>query len=49
MSNVTLCLWCDAAAEEAARSYAQTFPDSGVGAVRRAPSDSPSGQAAMRR
>lgn len=45
MSNVTLCLWYDGSAEEAARFYAETFPDSRVGAVNRAPSDYPSGQA----
>ena len=45
MSNATLCLWYDGAAEEAARFYAQTFPDSSVGAVQRAPSDFPSGHA----
>ena len=32
-------------AEEAARFYAQTFPDSAVGAVRRAPGDFPGGKA----
>jgi predicted 3-demethylubiquinone-9 3-methyltransferase (glyoxalase superfamily) len=45
MSHVTLCLWYDGAAEEAARFYAETFPDSRVGAVQRAPSDYPSGKA----
>jgi predicted 3-demethylubiquinone-9 3-methyltransferase (glyoxalase superfamily) len=45
VSNVTLCLWYDGAAEEAARFYANTFPDSRVGAVQRAPSDYPSGKA----
>jgi hypothetical protein len=39
MSHATLCLWYDKAAEEAARFYAQTFPDSHVGAVHRAPGD----------
>ena len=32
------------AAEEAARFYAKTFPDSSVGAVHRAPGDFPSGK-----
>jgi predicted 3-demethylubiquinone-9 3-methyltransferase (glyoxalase superfamily) len=41
----TICLWCDHDAEEAARFYAQTFPDSAVGAVLRAPADFPSGKA----
>lgn len=38
----TICLWYDADAEEAARFYADTFPDSAVGAVHRAPADNPS-------
>ncbi len=41
----TLCLWYDGTALEAAQFYAQTLPDSQVGAVRRAPSDFPSGKA----
>jgi predicted 3-demethylubiquinone-9 3-methyltransferase (glyoxalase superfamily) len=44
-NDVTLCLWYDGAAEEAAHFYAQTFPNSRVGAVHRAPSDYPSGKA----
>ena len=40
----TICLWFDGGAEEAARFYAATFPDSSVGAVHRAPSDYPSGR-----
>lgn len=40
----TICLWYDGDAEHAARFYAKTFPDSSVGAVRRAPSDFPSGK-----
>jgi 2-polyprenyl-6-hydroxyphenyl methylase/3-demethylubiquinone-9 3-methyltransferase len=40
----TLCLWYDGQAEEAARFYAQTFPDSSVDAVLRAPGDYPSGK-----
>ena len=42
MTDVTLCLWYDKDAEDAARFYAATFPDSAIGAVRRAPSDNPS-------
>jgi len=38
----TICIWYDKEAEEAARFYAKTFPDSEVTAVRRAPSDNPS-------
>jgi len=45
MNSVTLCLWYDRSAEEAARFYAATFPNSQVGAVERAPSDYPSGKA----
>lgn len=40
----TVCLWYDRDAEEAARFYAKTFPDSSVGTVYRAPSDFPSGK-----
>ena len=39
----TICLWYDKDAEAAARFYAQTFPDSEVVAVHRAPSDFPGG------
>lgn len=41
----TICLWFDTEAEEAARFYAATFPDSTVTAVHRAPGDYPSGKA----
>ena len=40
----TICLWYECDAEEAARFYAKTFPDSSVGAVHRAPGDHPSGK-----
>jgi predicted 3-demethylubiquinone-9 3-methyltransferase (glyoxalase superfamily) len=43
-SKNTLCLWFDGTAEEAARFYAETFPDSAVGAIMRAPGDYPSGK-----
>jgi len=43
-SKNTICLWYDRTAEEAAKFYAATFPDSKVGAVRRAPADFPSGK-----
>jgi predicted 3-demethylubiquinone-9 3-methyltransferase (glyoxalase superfamily) len=39
-----VCIWYDTDAEDAARFYASTFPDSSVGAVMRAPSDNPSTQ-----
>jgi predicted 3-demethylubiquinone-9 3-methyltransferase (glyoxalase superfamily) len=45
MAKNTICLWYDKNAEAAARFYAETFPDSVVGAVHRAPSDYPSGKA----
>jgi predicted 3-demethylubiquinone-9 3-methyltransferase (glyoxalase superfamily) len=40
----TICLWYERDAEEAARFYARTFPDSFVEAVHRAPGDFPSGK-----
>ena len=40
----TICLWYNGDAEEAARFYAETFPDSSVDAVHRAPGDYPSGK-----
>jgi 2-polyprenyl-6-hydroxyphenyl methylase/3-demethylubiquinone-9 3-methyltransferase len=40
----TICLWYDGDAEDAARFYAKTFPDSSVGAVLLAPGDFPSGK-----
>jgi len=44
VSKNTICLWFDGAAEEAARFYAETFPDSRVNAVYRAPGDYPAGK-----
>ena len=41
----TICIWFDTDALDAATFYAETFPDSNVGAVFRAPSDYPSGKA----
>ena len=40
----TICLWYDGTAMDAARFYAETFPDSAVGAVMRAPGDYPDGK-----
>src|SRR6201989_1433243 len=45
MAKNTICIWYDKDAEGAARFYAETFPDSAVGTISRAPSDYPSGKA----
>ena len=42
--NIVPCLWFNKNAEEAARFYAKTFPDSCVTAVRKSPSDYPNGK-----
>ena len=39
----TICLWYDGGALEAARFYAETFADSSVGTLMRAPGDYPAG------
>jgi predicted 3-demethylubiquinone-9 3-methyltransferase (glyoxalase superfamily) len=44
MAKNTICLWYDKDAEAAARFYAETFPDSAVGAIHRAPGDYPFGK-----
>lgn len=44
IAKLTTVLWFDGDAEEAARFYAATFPDSSVGGVFRAPSDFPGGK-----
>lgn len=44
MATNTICLWYDGAAMDAARFYADTFPNSAVGAVMRAPGDYPDGK-----
>lgn len=43
MKKNTICLWYDSDAEDAARFYAATFPDSNVGAIHTAPGDYPGG------
>jgi predicted 3-demethylubiquinone-9 3-methyltransferase (glyoxalase superfamily) len=43
VSKNTICLWYDGTALDAAQFYAQTFPDSKVTAVHRAPGNYPSG------
>ena len=40
----TICLWFDSTAEDAAKFYAATFPDTRVTGVHRAPGDYPAGQ-----
>ncbi len=40
----TICLWYDGTALDAAQFYAQTFPDSAVQAVHKAPGDYPAGK-----
>jgi predicted 3-demethylubiquinone-9 3-methyltransferase (glyoxalase superfamily) len=40
----TICLWFDKDAQEAARFYAATFPDSKMTAVHKAPGDYPGGK-----
>jgi predicted 3-demethylubiquinone-9 3-methyltransferase (glyoxalase superfamily) len=45
MSKIATCLWFDKNAEEAARFYAATFPDSRVTAVHKSPTDYPNGKA----
>ncbi len=44
MSKNTICLWYDGTALEAAQFYAETFADSAVKAVMRAPGDYPDGK-----
>ena len=44
MAKNTICLWYEKDAEAAAHFYAETFPDSAIGAITRAPGDFPSGK-----
>jgi 2-polyprenyl-6-hydroxyphenyl methylase/3-demethylubiquinone-9 3-methyltransferase len=43
--RIATCLWFDRNAEEAAKFYTATFPDSRITAVRKSPSDYPNGKA----
>lgn len=43
-SKNTICLWFNNDAVDAANFYAQTFPDSAVQAIHRAPGDYPAGK-----
>ena len=45
MTKNTICLWFEGGAEDAARFYAESFPDSSIGAVHAAPADYPDGKA----
>jgi predicted 3-demethylubiquinone-9 3-methyltransferase (glyoxalase superfamily) len=45
MSSIAPCIWFDGNAEEAARFYANMFPESRIDAVRGAPADFHSGKA----
>ncbi|MGB1950070.1 MAG: VOC family protein [Marinobacter sp.] len=40
----TICLWFNGGADEAARFYAETFPESSVSGILRAPGDFPAGK-----
>lgn len=44
ISKNTVCIWFDGAALEAASFYAQTIPDSALGAITYAPGDYPDGK-----
>ena len=44
MAKNVICLWYDGTAEDAAKFYAKTFPNSSVTAVHRAPGDYPAGK-----
>lgn len=44
MAKNTICLWYNNDAEDAARFYAKTFPNSSVGATHYAPGDYPDGK-----
>jgi predicted 3-demethylubiquinone-9 3-methyltransferase (glyoxalase superfamily) len=44
VAKIQPCLWFDHNAEEAAKFYADTFPDTRVGKVHRAPGDYPDGK-----
>ena len=42
--QAAVCLWFEKDAEAAARFYSETFPNSAMGAIQRAPGDYPAGQ-----
>ena len=45
MNKNRICLWYNGDAEEAARFYTQTFPNSSISAVHKSPADYPAGKA----
>ena len=44
MTKNTICLWYNRDAEDAAKFYADTFPNSSVGRIHKAPGDYPDGK-----
>jgi 2-polyprenyl-6-hydroxyphenyl methylase/3-demethylubiquinone-9 3-methyltransferase len=42
-NQAAVCIWYDHGAEQAARFYAETFPNSSVGAIHKAPGEFPDG------
>lgn len=44
MNKNTICLWYNRDAEDAARFYAEVFPNSSVGQIHKAPGDYPDGK-----
>lgn len=44
VAKIQPCLWFDKDGEEAARFYAETFPDTRIDAIHRSPGDYPSGR-----
>ncbi len=44
MNKNTICLWYNRDAEDAAKFYADTFPNSSVGRIHKAPGDYPDGK-----
>jgi predicted 3-demethylubiquinone-9 3-methyltransferase (glyoxalase superfamily) len=44
IARIQPCLWFNKSAEEAARFYADTFPDSRIDSIERAPGDYPAGK-----
>ncbi|OJW75750.1 MAG: hypothetical protein BGO57_07000 [Sphingomonadales bacterium 63-6] len=41
-NKAAICIWYESGAEDAARFYAETIPDSTMGAIHKAPADNPS-------